>query len=57
MATTDFKNQAKKISIGVVGATGVVGETFLNLIEEREFPAAEIRLFASETLMVKHDAV
>ncbi len=37
-----------KINIGVVGATGVVGETFLSLIDERDFPAGEIRLFASE---------
>ena len=37
------------VKIGVVGATGVVGETFLNLLEEREFPASEIRLFASES--------
>ncbi len=39
---------AKMINIGVVGATGVVGETFLSLIEERGFKANEIRLFASE---------
>lgn len=39
---------SKAINLGVVGATGVVGETFLNLIEERDFPAGEIRLFASE---------
>jgi len=38
----------KQIKIGVVGATGVVGETFLSLIDERKFPASEIRLFASE---------
>jgi aspartate-semialdehyde dehydrogenase len=38
-----------KINVGVVGATGVVGETFLNLMEERDFPAGEIRLFASES--------
>ena len=37
----------KKINVGVVGATGVVGETFLSLMEEREFPAGEVRLFAS----------
>lgn len=36
------------IHVGVVGATGVVGETFLNLIDEREFPIGELRLFASE---------
>jgi aspartate-semialdehyde dehydrogenase len=44
-ASTVSPNQ---IHVGVVGATGVVGETFLNLIEERNFPAGEIRLFASE---------
>ena len=37
----------RTVNIGVVGATGVVGETFLDLIEQREFPAGEIRLFAS----------
>lgn len=37
----------KTVNVGVVGATGVVGETFLNLIDERDFPAEEIRLFAS----------
>lgn len=36
-----------EFNIGVVGATGVVGETFLNLIEERDFPLGELRLFAS----------
>lgn len=38
----------KTINVGVVGATGVVGETFLNLIEQRNFPVGELRLFASE---------
>lgn len=46
MAT--FQSHQALINIGVVGATGVVGETFLNLIEQRDFPAGEIRLFASE---------
>lgn len=41
-------NKKTQINVGVVGATGVVGETFLNLIEEREFPTGELRLFASE---------
>ena len=41
--------QKTKINVGVVGATGVVGETFLNLMEERKFPAGELRLFASES--------
>jgi aspartate-semialdehyde dehydrogenase len=38
----------RKINVGVVGATGVVGETFLNLIDERDFPFGELRLFARE---------
>ncbi|MAV90532.1 MAG: aspartate-semialdehyde dehydrogenase [Bdellovibrionaceae bacterium] len=36
------------INIGVVGATGMVGESFLNLIEKRNFPFGDVRLFASE---------
>lgn len=39
---------ASKINIGIVGATGVVGETFLLLMAERDFPAGQVRLFASE---------
>ena len=33
------------INIGVVGATGMVGESFLNLIEKRNFPFGDVRLF------------
>jgi len=33
--------------VGVVGATGVVGELMRQLLEERSFPVAELRLFAS----------
>ncbi len=39
---------ANGIRVGVVGATGVVGETFMSLLEERDFPVSELRLFASE---------
>jgi aspartate-semialdehyde dehydrogenase len=35
------------IRIGVVGATGQVGAVVRRLLEEREFPVAEIRYFAS----------
>jgi aspartate-semialdehyde dehydrogenase len=34
--------------VAVVGATGAVGSTMLQLLDEREFPAAEIVPFASE---------
>ncbi len=37
-----------RINVGVVGATGAVGETFTNLLEERGFPVGEIRFFASQ---------
>lgn len=37
-----------KINVGVVGATGLVGEIFLKLLAERNFPVRELRLFASE---------
>ncbi len=39
----------KKYKIGIVGATGMVGQTFLRLIEERKFPLGELRPFASES--------
>jgi aspartate-semialdehyde dehydrogenase len=35
------------IRIGVVGATGQVGKVVRQLLEERDFPVAEIRYFAS----------
>ena len=37
-----------KINVGIVGATGMVGEVFLSLMEERNFPVRELRLFASQ---------
>ncbi|TAN63750.1 aspartate-semialdehyde dehydrogenase [bacterium] len=35
-------------NVAVVGATGVVGQEFLKILEERKFPVGEIRLLASE---------
>jgi aspartate-semialdehyde dehydrogenase len=34
--------------IAVVGATGAVGQTTIKLLEERNFPVSDIRLYASE---------
>ncbi len=39
---------SKKYNVAVVGATGVVGREFINLLEERDFPVEELYLFASE---------
>lgn len=35
------------VNIGIVGATGQVGEVLRELLEQRNFPAASVRLFAS----------
>ena len=39
---------SKKNNIAIVGATGLVGKTMLKIIEERNFPFNEIKLFASK---------
>ena len=39
--------QSAGVRIGVVGATGQVGAVVRRLLEERDFPVAEIRYFAS----------
>ncbi len=36
------------VNVGVVGATGMVGEVFLQLLEQRKFPVGTLRLYASE---------
>ena len=38
----------KKYNVAILGATGAVGQEFLNLIEERDFPFAELKLLASK---------
>lgn len=38
----------KKINLAVVGATGMVGRTFLKILEEENFPYDNLRLFASK---------
>ena len=35
------------INVGIVGATGVVGQELLRLLHDRNFPMASLRLFAS----------
>ncbi|HWT47071.1 MAG TPA: aspartate-semialdehyde dehydrogenase, partial [Mycobacterium sp.] len=38
---------ANRVSIGVVGATGQVGQVMRTLLDERDFPATTVRFFAS----------
>ena len=44
MTNTAFR---RPLSVAVVGATGVVGRTMIQVLVEREFPLGEIRLLAS----------
>ncbi|MGB9762320.1 MAG: aspartate-semialdehyde dehydrogenase [Caldimicrobium sp.] len=37
----------KEYTVAVVGATGAVGRMMINVLEERNFPVKELRLFAS----------
>ncbi|WP_069649997.1 aspartate-semialdehyde dehydrogenase [Caloranaerobacter ferrireducens] len=37
----------KKFNIAIVGATGMVGRTFIKILEERNFPVKDLYLFAS----------
>jgi len=38
----------KPLSVGIVGATGAVGEEILGCMQQRNFPASSLKLFASE---------
>ncbi len=38
----------KKYNVAILGATGAVGQEFLHLIEERNFPFANLKLLASK---------
>ena len=44
-------------NIAVVGATGAVGTVFLEMLEERKFPVADLRLCASERSLGKRITV
>lgn len=37
-----------KVRVGILGATGLVGETLVSILAERRFPVAELRLWGSE---------
>jgi aspartate-semialdehyde dehydrogenase len=43
----NHQNSLKNYRIGILGATGAVGQEIINLMEKREFPATEVRLLAS----------
>jgi aspartate-semialdehyde dehydrogenase len=43
----------KKLNVAIAGATGAVGEEFLRLLEERDFPVASLSLLASSRSLGK----
>jgi aspartate-semialdehyde dehydrogenase len=43
--TSDISN--KTVKLGVVGATGQVGRMILDILQQRDFPLSELRLFSS----------
>ena len=46
-------SKLKNLKVGVVGATGMVGQTFMKILEERGVELAELRPFASENSLGK----
>lgn len=42
------KKAKRPVTVAIVGATGVVGRETLSILEERDFPLAGLKLFASE---------
>lgn len=44
----------KKYNVAILGATGAVGQEFLNLIEERNFPFDNLKMLASKRSAGKH---
>jgi aspartate-semialdehyde dehydrogenase len=44
----------RELNVAVVGATGLVGQELLKLMEERRFPVAQLRLCASDRSTGRH---
>jgi aspartate-semialdehyde dehydrogenase len=52
----------KQYNVAIVGATGIVGQEFIKILEERNFPMNSVRLYATDhsdgkKLFVKHQEV
>lgn len=44
----DLKGSILTMRVGIIGATGAVGQELLQVLEKRHFPLTELRCFASE---------
>lgn len=38
----------RKYNVAIVGATGIIGQEFIKILEQRNFPTASVFLFASD---------
>ena len=52
----------KGYSVAIVGATGMVGQEFIKILEQHSFPVAKIKLLASDRsagkkLFFNHDEI
>ncbi len=52
----------KKYSIAIVGATGLVGQEFIKILQQRNFPMASVNLYASDRsagrkLFINHEEI
>ena len=47
----------KSYNVAIVGATGMVGQEFIKVLQQRQFPVAELRLLASDRSAGKRDGV
>jgi aspartate-semialdehyde dehydrogenase len=47
----------EKLNVAIVGATGAVGEAMREILDERQFPAGDVRLLASERSVGKRFTV
>ena len=45
---TERGKEMKKYNVGIMGATGAVGQQMIKVLGEREFPVGELRCLASE---------
>ncbi len=57
-----MRKEINNFNVAIVGATGLVGQEFIKILEQRQFPVASIRLLASErssgtNLFFKHRQV
>src|SRR5258707_9252901 len=45
--STELRPSPQGVHVGIVGASGLVGDIILSILGERQFPVASLRLFAS----------